>query len=66
MLKAGEDQLHERLYEVIKRIWEKERMPEDRTKVSLFPIFKKGDKLKCKNYRGYRCWKNAIKYLHKA
>ncbi|KMQ85832.1 endonuclease-reverse transcriptase [Lasius niger] len=51
LLKYGGRQLVTSLHELMLKIWDEERMPEEwRTRV-IYPIHKKGDKFMCKNYR---------------
>jgi hypothetical protein len=49
---CGGDILNKYLYRVISEIWTKEEMPVDWKVGLICPIYKKGDPLECKNYRG--------------
>jgi hypothetical protein len=54
---AGADLWH-RLHRIIIRVWDEEKVPDDWLMGLLIPIFKKGVKVECKNYRGI-CLLNA-------
>jgi hypothetical protein len=52
LLKNGGPNLVDALHAVIQQSWTGETLPRSRTKRVLCPVYKKGDKLDCKNYRG--------------
>jgi endonuclease/exonuclease/phosphatase family metal-dependent hydrolase len=52
LLKSGGPNLVDALHEVIQLAWIGETIPEGWTKGVLCPVYKKGDKLDCANYRG--------------
>lgn len=52
ILKLGGDTLREKISVLIQRIWEEEVMPACWTEVLLCPVYKKGDRAECQNYRG--------------
>ncbi|MXP61705.1 hypothetical protein FD744_25325 [Pantoea sp. Taur] len=52
LFKNGGEQLTKRVQDIILSIWEEEALPEDWKKAVICPVFKKGDKLQCQNYRG--------------
>jgi len=53
LYKKGGGLLLNKIHSLIKEIWRKEKIPTDWTKNIIVPIYKnRGDKLKCKNYRG--------------
>lgn len=51
-LKYGGNILKEEIHKIICRIWETEEMPTTWKEALILPIFKKGDKRNCENYRG--------------
>jgi hypothetical protein len=52
LLKNGGPDLVNKLYEVIQQAWTSETLPRNWTVGILCPVYKKGNKLNCKNYRG--------------
>jgi hypothetical protein len=52
LLKNGGPNLVDALHEVIQQHWTNETLPRSWTEWVLCPVYKKGDKLDCKNYRG--------------
>jgi len=50
--KYGGDRLKQRLFDIIVHIWRTERMPQDWKDANIVPIFKKGSRKDCGNYRG--------------
>jgi hypothetical protein len=52
LLKSGGPYMVDALHAVIQQAWISETLPRSWTKGVLCPVYKKGDKLDCKNYRG--------------
>ena len=52
LIKNASQELKMRLYALICKFWRDEKMPDDRKIGLIVPLFKKGDKMKCENYRG--------------
>jgi hypothetical protein len=52
LLKNGELNLVDALHAVIQQAWTSETAPRSWTERVLCPVYKKSDKLDCKNYRG--------------
>jgi sorting nexin-29 len=44
--------LKQKIYRLIVKIWKKEKIPSEWTEGILCPIYKKGDRKQCNNYRG--------------
>ncbi|PNF27716.1 hypothetical protein B7P43_G12778, partial [Cryptotermes secundus] len=63
LLKAGGQEGIIALHRIINKVWEEEKIPEDWGKSIICPIFKKGDKLTCSNYRGISLLPTAYKIL---
>ena len=59
---AGSD-MREKMYKVIKQIWEEEEMPNKWRVGILHPLHKKGDKAECSNYRGIMLLNTGYKIL---
>jgi hypothetical protein len=52
LIKNTSHELKKRLHALMCKIWTDEKMP-DNWKIGLIvPLFKKGDKMECENYRG--------------
>lgn len=61
LYKEGRKQLIPVLHELMCKIWDSESMPDDWCKSIICPIYKKGDKLNCVNYRGISLLCNGYK-----
>jgi len=53
------------MYELVRQIWEEERIPEEWKETITVPIHKKGDRDGCENYRGIALENAAYKILSK-
>lgn len=51
-IKYGGEILRQNVHKLIKEVWHQEVMPREWNKAIILPIFKKGDKTECSNYRG--------------
>ena len=61
--KHGGDVVIEALYNLITKIWEAEDLPDQWREALIVPIFKKGDRKECGNYRGISLLCTAYKVL---
>jgi len=52
LIKYGGRKLWNRIYQLIKIIWETEQMPQEWGTAIICPVYNQGDKLECRNYRG--------------
>lgn len=52
LVKNCSKEVLEEIHELILKIWEEESIPEEWTKGIIFPVYKKGNKYQCNNYRG--------------
>lgn len=51
LIRHGGRTLNQRLHNIILKVWEDEKMPEKWKEAIICPIYKKGDRSKCENYR---------------
>ncbi len=65
LLKNGGEELIGTMHEVIKQIWITETLPSTWLEGALCPLYKKGDKLICDNYRGISLLNSAYKVFAK-
>jgi len=63
LIKYGENKLLNRMYELVRRIWEEERIPEEWKETIIVAIYEKGEKDSCENYRGIALGNAAYKIL---
>jgi hypothetical protein len=63
LIKNAGHELKERLHLLICKIWRDEKMPDDWKIGFIVPLFKKGDKMKCENYREITLLNVAYKVL---
>jgi len=52
LIKYGGNKLLNRIYELVRQIWEEECIPEEWKETIIVPIHKRGDRDRCENYRG--------------
>jgi len=52
LFKAGSRAIRSEIHKLINSIRNKEELPEEWNKLFIVPIYKKGDKTDCSNYRG--------------
>ena len=52
-----------KIYILVRHIWKEERIPEEWNKTIIVPIYKKGDRERCENYRGIALGSAAYKIL---
>ena len=63
MIKAEGRTIHYEVHNLIISIWNNEELPEERKELSNVPIYKKGDKIDCSNYRGISLLQTTYKIL---
>jgi len=62
LIKYGENKLLNRMYELVRQIWE-ERIPEEWKETIIVSMYEKGDRDSCENYRGTASGNAAYKIL---
>lgn len=65
LLKTGCFGVVRAIHGIMLRIWEQEDLPEEWRRSIICPIYKKGDRLRCENYRGISLLCTAYKILAK-
>ena len=63
LVKYGGNNLLNRMYELVRQIWEEERIREKWKETIMVPIHKTGDRDRCENYRGIALGNAAYKIL---
>jgi hypothetical protein len=65
LIKAGGETLYSEIHRLIYCIWNKEELPQQWKESIIVPIYKKGSKTDCNNYRGISLLSTAYKTLSK-
>ena len=63
LIKYGGDKLLNRIYELVRQIWEEERIFEEWKETIIVPVYKKVDRDRCENCRGIALGNAAYKIL---
>jgi len=63
LIKAGSGTNHCAIHKLIISIWNKEELPEEWKELIIVPLYKKGDKTDCNNYRGISLLPTTYKIL---
>ena len=63
LIKAGGRKICLEIHKLITSIWKKEKLPEEWKESIIVPIYKKGDKTDCNNYRGISLLPTTYKIL---
>jgi len=63
LIKARVRTIHSEIHKLINSIWNKKELPEEWKESITVPIYKKGDKTDCSNYRGISILSTTYKIL---
>jgi hypothetical protein len=63
LIQAGGETLQPEIHKLINFIWNKEELPDQWKESVIVPIYKKGDKTDCSNYRGISLLSTSYKIL---
>jgi hypothetical protein len=63
LIKAGGSKICSEMHKLIISIWNKEELPDQRKESIVVPVYKKGDKTDCSNYRGISLLSTAYEVL---
>ena len=63
LIKYGGNMLLNRIYELLRQIWEEESISEEWKETIIVPIYKNGDRYRCDSYRGIALGNAAYKIL---
>jgi hypothetical protein len=63
LIKVGDETLYSEIHRLIYCTWNKEELPQQWKESTIVPIYKKGDKTDCNNYRGISLLSTAYKIL---
>ena len=63
LIKAGGSTIRGEIHKLIISVWNKEELPDDWKESIIVPIYKKGDKTDCNNYRGISLLPTTYKVL---
>ena len=63
LIQAGSRTTCSEILKLINVIWNKEKLPEEWKESNILPIYKKGDKTDCSNYRGISVCKLCTKFF---
>jgi hypothetical protein len=63
LIKSGGRKVQSEIHKLIISIWNKEELPEEWKESIIVPIYKKGDKTDCSNYRGISLLSTTNKIL---
>jgi sorting nexin-29 len=63
LIQATGLQMNSRIYRLVTNIWTKEKMPNEWNLTFICPIYKKGEKSECNNYRGISLLNTVYKII---